>query len=62
MSGLTLQLSHHIQDGDKTLRETTKMASNNGQKLDELTRKLETKETNLPIHFHKEKPVCDKYM
>merc|ERR1712133_239405 len=33
-----------LEDGDKTLRETTKMASDNEQKLDELTRKLGVQE------------------
>merc|ERR1712156_880975 len=33
-----------LEEGDKNLRETTKMASDNGQKLDELTRKLGVQE------------------
>merc|ERR1712218_353412 len=33
-----------LEEGDKNLRETTKMASDNEQKLDELTRKLGVQE------------------
>merc|ERR1711862_823752 len=40
----TMMNEVEIEDGDKTLRETTKMASDNEQKLDELTRKLGVQE------------------
>merc|ERR1712112_560774 len=33
-----------LEEGDKNLRETTKMAADNEQKLDELTRKLGVQE------------------
>merc|ERR1719242_1345705 len=33
-----------LEEGDKNLRETTKMASDNEQKLDEITRKLGVQE------------------
>merc|ERR1712083_13496 len=33
-------MNNEIEEADKNLRETTKMASDNEQKLDELTRKL----------------------
>merc|ERR1711997_137305 len=36
-----------IEEADKNLRETTKMASDNEQKLDELTRKLGVQEDEL---------------
>merc|ERR1712117_705485 len=36
-----------LEEGDKNLRETTKMASDNEQKLDELTRKLGVQEDEL---------------
>merc|ERR1719322_1299931 len=36
----TMNNEVEIEEGDKNLRETTKMASDNEQKLDELTRKL----------------------
>merc|ERR1711972_440474 len=40
----TMMNEVELEDGDKTLRETTKMASDNEQKLDELTRKLGVQE------------------
>ena len=36
-----------IEEADKNLRETTKMASDNEQKLDELSRKLGVQEDEL---------------
>ena len=36
-----------IEEYDKNLRQTTKMASDNEQKLDELTRKLGVQEEEL---------------
>merc|ERR1712025_496836 len=36
----TMRNEVEIEEADKNLRETTKMASDNEQKLDELTRKL----------------------
>ena len=36
-----------LEELDKTLRQTTKMASDNEQKLDELTRKLGVQEDEL---------------
>ena len=36
----TMRNEVELEEGDKNLRETTKMASDNEQKLDELTRKL----------------------
>ena len=38
-----------IEEYDKNLRQTTKMASDNEQKLDELTRKLGVQEEELKI-------------
>merc|ERR1712200_139517 len=40
----TMNNEVEIEEGDKNLRETTKMASDNEQKLDELTRKLGVQE------------------
>jgi chromosome segregation ATPase len=40
----TMRNEVEIEEADKTLRETTKMASDNEQKLDELTRKLGVQE------------------
>merc|ERR1712076_248277 len=40
----TMNNEGEIEEGDKNLRETTKMASDNEQKLDELTRKLGVQE------------------
>merc|ERR1711950_100096 len=42
--GKTMRNEVEIEELDKTLRETTKMASDNEQKLDELTRKLGVQE------------------
>merc|ERR1711937_233420 len=43
----TMRNEVEIEELDKTLRETTKMASDNEQKLDELTRKLGVQEDEL---------------
>merc|ERR1712203_235345 len=43
----TMRNEVEIEEADKTLRETTKMASDNEQKLDELTRKLGGQEDEL---------------
>merc|ERR1711944_377871 len=40
----TMRNEVEVEELDKTLRETTKMASDNEQKLDELTRKLGVQE------------------
>merc|ERR1719378_424364 len=40
----TMRNEVELEEGDKNLRETTKMASNNEKKLDELTRKLGVQE------------------
>jgi len=40
----TMRNEVELEEGDKNLRETTKMASDNEQKLDELTRKLGVQE------------------
>merc|ERR1711964_622758 len=40
----TMSNEVELEEGDKTLRETIKMASDNEQKLDELTRKLGVQE------------------
>jgi chromosome segregation ATPase len=40
----TMRNEVEIEEADKTLRETTKMASDNEQKLDELSRKLGVQE------------------
>merc|ERR1712241_287597 len=40
----TMRNEVEIEEGDKNLRETTKMASDNEQKLDELSRKLGVQE------------------
>jgi hypothetical protein len=49
-------LKVEIEESDKTLRETMKMASDNEQKLDELTRKLGVQVKNiksfLKMAFH----------
>merc|ERR1719351_22410 len=42
--GKTMRNEVEIEEQDKTLRETQKMASDNEQKLDELTRKLGVQE------------------
>merc|ERR1712083_364119 len=42
--GKTMRNEVELEEGDKNLRETTKMASDNEQKLDELTRKLGVQE------------------
>merc|ERR1712203_1324614 len=42
--GKTMRNEVEIEEADKTLRETQKMASDNEQKLDELTRKLGVQE------------------
>merc|ERR1712241_481811 len=36
----TMNSEMELEEGDKNLRETTKMAADNEQKLDEITRKL----------------------
>merc|ERR1711876_140768 len=46
-SGQTLADTVTIEEYDKNLRQTTKMASDNEQKLDELTRKLGVQEDEL---------------
>merc|ERR1712088_1161666 len=43
----TMNSEVEIEEADKNLRETTKMASDNEQKLDELTRKLGVQEDEL---------------
>merc|ERR1711993_48162 len=43
----TMRNEVEIEEADKNLRETTKMASDNEQKLDELTRKLGVQEDEL---------------
>merc|ERR1712235_75938 len=43
----TMNNEVEIEEGDKNLRETTKMASDDEQKLDELTRKLGVQEDEL---------------
>merc|ERR1711953_1472742 len=43
----TMNNEVEIEEADKNLRETTKMASDNEQKLDELTRKLGVQEDEL---------------
>merc|ERR1712049_17007 len=43
----TMRNEVEIEELDKTLRETTKMASDNEQKLDELSRKLGVQEDEL---------------
>merc|ERR1712111_262727 len=43
----TMRNEVEIQEADKNLRETSKMASDNEQKLDELTRKLGVQEDEL---------------
>merc|ERR1712031_18357 len=43
----TMNNEVEIEGADKNLRETTKMASDNEQKLDELTRKLGVQEDEL---------------
>ena len=43
----TMNSEVEIEEKDKNLRETTKMASDNEQKLDELTRKLGVQEDEL---------------
>merc|ERR1711902_247584 len=40
----TMNNEMELEEGDKNLRETTKMASDNEQKLDEITRKLGVQE------------------
>merc|ERR1712008_157392 len=40
-------MNSEVEEADKNLRETTKMASDNEQKLDELTRKLGVQEDEL---------------
>merc|ERR1712193_265388 len=45
--GKTMRNEVEIEELDKTLRETTKMASDNERKLDELTRKLGVQEDEL---------------
>merc|ERR1711972_878464 len=40
----TMRNEVELEEGDRNLRETTKMASDNEQKLDELTRKLVVQE------------------
>merc|ERR1712167_197833 len=40
----TMRNEVELEEGDKNLRETTKMASDNEQKLDEITRKLGVQE------------------
>merc|ERR1712117_1019177 len=42
--GKTMRNEVELEEGDKNLGETTKMASDNEQKLDELTRKLGVQE------------------
>ena len=43
----TMNSEVEIEEADKNLRETMKMASDNEQKLDELTRKLGVQEAEL---------------
>merc|ERR1711868_191103 len=43
----TMRNEVEIEEADKNLRETTKMASDNEQKLDELSRKLGVQEDEL---------------
>merc|ERR1711994_1215244 len=43
----TMNNEVEIEEADKNVRETTKMASDNEQKLDELTRKLGVQEDEL---------------
>merc|ERR1711976_254420 len=43
----TMNNEVEIEEADKNVRETTKMASDNEQKLDELTRKLGVQEDGL---------------
>merc|ERR1711978_525371 len=43
----TMRNEVEIEEADKNLRETTKMASDNEQKLDELSRKLGVQEEEL---------------
>merc|ERR1711902_5635 len=40
----TMNNEMELEEGDKNLRETTKMAADNEQKLDEITRKLGVQE------------------
>merc|ERR1712083_244435 len=49
-----------LEEGDKNLRETTKMASDNEQKLDELTRKLGVQEDECKKATEREEKLKDK--
>merc|ERR1739847_203672 len=50
----TMRSETELEEGDKNLRETTKMASDNEQKLDEITRKLGVQEPLKELNWQKE--------
>merc|ERR1712055_220689 len=58
--GKTMRNEVELEEGDKNLRETTKMASDNEQKLDELTRKLGVQEDECKRATEREEKLKDK--